>query len=378
MKLQILVPQYREDERIISKLLDSIELQRNIDFRDIGVIIVNDGSDVILNPFFLQKYKFRIDYIRDEHKGVSAARNRALKEATADYVMFCDADDMFYHPLALQLVIKKTEEKQPDCLYSTFIEEVPDQQHPGNFIYNARPQAFVFVHGKVYRREFLLEKDIWWDEELTLHEDGYFNGLALAQVRQDKLIYCNEPFYLWCNNDDSVSRKSPTFVLDTYDQNLIAQDRLITKLLSVNILEAINLTAIQLYQTYFLLTGTFVDLSEDEEQPKQFRERLTKELENVENMIVTFYDKFKDCYRHVIQKERERLFLATKGGAAIFNNHDYKLEDFENWLIEFKKKHDIEFDDTPVELPAAEEEKKNDNVVDAKVVENKEEDVNDK
>ena len=367
MKLQILVPQYKEDERIISKLLDSIELQRNIDFRDIGVIIVNDGSDVILNPFFLQKYKFRIDYIRDEHKGVSAARNRALKEATADYIMFCDADDMFYHPLALQLIVRNTEEKKPDCLYSTFIEEVPDQQHPGNFIYNARPQAFVFVHGKVYRREFLLEKDIWWDEELTLHEDGYFNGLALAQVTKDKLMYCNEPFYMWCNNSESVSRKSVTFVLDTYNNNLLAQDKLITKLLSVNIIEAINLTAIQLYQTYFLLTGVFKEWAEDEKH--QLHDHCRNALEAVDKRFAEFYDKFKDCYRHAIQKERERLFESTQNGAKIFNNNDVKLEDFETWLIEFKKKHNIEFDDTPIELPKAEEEKKNDTVVDAEVIE---------
>lgn len=366
MILQILVPQYKETERDIGKLLESIELQRNIDFNDVGVIIVNDGSDVILDPAFLNKFKFEIKYIRNEHKGVSAARNRALKEATADYVMFCDADDMFYHSLAIQLILRECGSKKPDCLYSTFIEEVPDQQHPGNFIYNARPQAFVFVHGKVYRREFLLEKDIWWDEELTLHEDGYFNGLALAQVTKDKLLYCNEPFYMWCNNSESVSRKSVTFVLDTYNNNLLAQDKLITKLLSVNIIEAINLTAIQLYQTYFLLTGVFKEWAEDEKH--QLHDHCRNALKAVDKRFAEFYDKFKDCYRHVIQKERERLFESTQNGAKIFNNNDVKLEDFETWLIEFKKKHNIEFDDTPIELPKAEE-KKDENIIDAEVTE---------
>ena len=371
MKLQILVPQYKEDERIIKKLLDSIELQRNIDFNDIGVIIVNDGSDVILNPFFLQKYKFKIDYIRNEHKGVSATRNRALKEATADYVMFCDADDMFYHPLALQLIINNVKEKQPDCIYSTFIEEIPDNQHPGSFLYNARQQAFVFVHGKVYRRQFLLEKDIWWDEELTLHEDGYFNGLALAQVPKDKLVYCNEPFYMWCNNSESVSRKTPTFVLDTYNNNLLAQDKLISKLLPVNIYEAINLTAIQLFQTYFLLTGTFLEWSNDEKQPEAFRSRLKTELDATEKRFAEFYDKFKDCYKHVVQKERERLFLSTKNGASIFNNNDSKIEDFEKWLVEFKKKYNIKFDDTAIVIPE-ELKEENINVIDAEVKDVKE------
>ena len=371
MILQILVPQYKETERDIEKLLKSIELQRNIDFNDIGVIIVNDGSDIILKNSFLNEYPFKIDYIRNEHKGVSATRNRALKEATADYIMFCDADDMFYHPLAIQLIIREVTQKSPDCIYSTFIEEIPDNKNPGKFIYNARQQAFVFVHGKVYRREFLLEKNIWWDEELTLHEDGYFNGLALAQVPRDKLVYCNEPFYMWCNNKNSVSRQSPTFVLDTYNNNLLAQDKLISKLLPVNIYEAINLTAIQLYQTYFLLTGIFVDWSNDSKQPQTVRNKLKQELESTENRFSEFYDKFKDCYRHAIQSERERLFLSTKKGASIFNTHDYKLEDFEKWLVEFKKKHNIEFDDTPIELPKVEE-KKEDSVVDVEIVEKKE------
>ena len=348
MILQILIPQYKETERDIGKLLESIELQRNIDFNDVGVIIVNDGSDVILDPAFLNKFKFEIKYLRNEHKGVSAARNRALKEATADYVMFCDADDMFYHPLAIQLIIREVLEKKPDCIYSTFIEEIPDSNRPGKFIYNARQQAFVFVHGKVYNRKFLLDRNIWWDEELTLHEDGYFNGLALAQVPRDRLIYCNEPFYMWCNNKNSVSRQSPTFVLDTYNNNLLAQDKLISKLLGVNTYEAINLTAIQLYQTYFLLTGIFPDLANDEKQPENLRERIKATLQATEERFAQFYDKFKDCYRHVVQAERERLFTSTRGGAAIFNSKDNKLEDFEKWLVEFKKKHNIEFDDSAI------------------------------
>ena len=53
MKLQILVPQYNEDESIIKCLLDSIAVQIKVDFNDIGVIIVNDGSDCLLDVNFL-------------------------------------------------------------------------------------------------------------------------------------------------------------------------------------------------------------------------------------------------------------------------------------------------------------------------------------
>ena len=95
MKLQILVPQYNETEDVITPLLKSLAIQQGIDLSEIGVIIVNDGSEVILNEEFLHSFPFSVEYIKAEHGGVSAARNRALEASTAEYVMFCDADDMF-------------------------------------------------------------------------------------------------------------------------------------------------------------------------------------------------------------------------------------------------------------------------------------------
>ena len=52
-KLNILIPQYNEYEIDISPLLDSIAIQQNIDFDEIGVIICNDGSECILSDTFL-------------------------------------------------------------------------------------------------------------------------------------------------------------------------------------------------------------------------------------------------------------------------------------------------------------------------------------
>ena len=59
MKLQILVPQYKETEEIIKPLLDSIEVQQNINLKDdIGVVIVNDGTNVHLSNKFFKRYSF--------------------------------------------------------------------------------------------------------------------------------------------------------------------------------------------------------------------------------------------------------------------------------------------------------------------------------
>lgn len=100
-KLQILVPQYKETDEEIKPLLDSIAIQQNVDFDQIGVIIVNDGSDVFLSDSLLNSYPFNIDYYKEKHRGVSGTRNACLDHATATYISFSDADDMFYNACGL-------------------------------------------------------------------------------------------------------------------------------------------------------------------------------------------------------------------------------------------------------------------------------------
>ena len=127
MKLQILVPQYKETDDIIKPLLDSIALQQQVDFNEIGVIICNDGTDVHLSREFLDSYPFTIEYYLCEHKGVSATRNACLDHAIAEYVMFCDADDMFCNVCGIWMLLREMSIGF-DSLVSLFIEEsrMPD------------------------------------------------------------------------------------------------------------------------------------------------------------------------------------------------------------------------------------------------------------
>lgn len=151
-KLQILVPQYKETEDIIKPLLDSIEVQQNIDLlHDIGVIIVNDGTDVHLSRDFLDKYSYPIEYYLNEHAGVSATRNACLDHATAEYVMFCDADDMFYNACGLYIIFREIENGGFDSLVSAFIEESRDPITKAPLYINHDMDA-TFVHGKVHNR----------------------------------------------------------------------------------------------------------------------------------------------------------------------------------------------------------------------------------
>ena len=225
MKLQILIPQYKETQNIINPLLQSIALQQNVDLKnDVGVIICNDGSDILLDENYLKSFPYEIKYIKNEHKGVSAARNACLNAATADYVMFCDADDMFCNVCGLYIIFREMQNEGFNALISVFLEETRNFQ-TNEVVYINREMDSTFVHGKVYRRTFLTYNNIRWNDNLTIHEDSYFN--CLAQKLAGDVKYCQIPFYLWKWRDDSVCRHDPKYILKTYNNMLDSNTALV-------------------------------------------------------------------------------------------------------------------------------------------------------
>ena len=226
MKLQILVPQYEETDSIIKPLLDSIAIQQSIDFNEIGVIIVNDGSDVRLSNELLTSYPYTIDYYLNDHLGVSATRQAALDLATADYVMFCDADDMFCNVCGLYILFREMNLGIFDSLTSVFVEETRNPL-TNEVLYINREMDSTFVHGKVHRRRYLIEKGIKWNPDLTIHEDSFFN-IQCSSLSQN-VKYCPYPFYLWKWRDDSVCRHDPKYILRTYRNMIDSNSALIAE-----------------------------------------------------------------------------------------------------------------------------------------------------
>ena len=223
MKLQILIPQYKETDDVLKPLLDSIAIQQNVPMDEIGAIICNDGSDVYLTDEFLNSYPFKIEYHKEPHRGVSATRNSCLDYSTADYVMFCDADDMFYNACGLWMIFREMETGF-DSLVSAFVEEtrLPDTKAVEYINHN---MDSTFVHGKIHRRAYLMDKNIRWNDSLTIHEDSYFN--ILCQNLSENVKYCQVPFYLWKWRDESVCRHDPKYILKTYKNMLDSNQALV-------------------------------------------------------------------------------------------------------------------------------------------------------
>lgn len=249
MKFQVLIPQYHETDDVVKPLLDSIALQQNVPMDEIGAIICNDGSDVFLTDEFLNSYPFKVEYYKEPHRGVSGTRNACLDHATAEYVMFCDADDMFYSMCGLWILFREMSAGF-DSLVSAFVEETRRPEGFGQppkkgkkkqkkltlaeerkvVEYVNHDVDSTFVHGKVHRRQYLIDKNIRWNEKLTIHEDSYFN--ILCQNLSKNVKYCPTPFYLWKWRDDSVCRHDPKYILKTYRNMLDSNEALVKEFMS--------------------------------------------------------------------------------------------------------------------------------------------------
>lgn len=224
MTLQILITRYQEPDEVIKPLLDSIALQIGVNFADVGVIVCNDGTHFSIDT---SQYPYHIEVHDEPHRGISGTRNACLDYADAEYVMWCDADDMFCTAFGLLTILGEIKHSHPNMLVSKFIEEVyrPD----GALVLARHEMDGTFVHGKAFKRQFLLDNDLRFCDRLLCHEDSYF--IALSAIVAGNVEYTEQCFYLYKYNANSIVRRDPqTFILRTFTDMVKSNDALVSEL----------------------------------------------------------------------------------------------------------------------------------------------------
>lgn len=325
MKLQILVPQFNEKDTVVRSLLDSLALQQNADFRELGVVICNDGSETWLSTELLASYPFKIEYHIEPHRGVSGTRNACLDYATADYVMFCDADDMFFNACGLYIIFREIDGGGFDALVSAFAEETRTKDRKPEYVSHTMDSTF--VHGKVYRRRYLIDNNIRWDESLTIHEDSYFN--ILCQKLSDNVKYCPTPFYLWKWRDDSVCRHDPKYILKTYNNLLDSNTALVEQFIARG-----RLSDAQFYAVHMIYDAYFT-LNKDEWVNQENQEYRT----SVEWRFAKYYGKYEMLLRGCPQEVRARIIVSVKNrmfGEGLL----LEKQTFDQWIAQVIKEDD--------------------------------------
>ena len=103
-KVSVIIPFYSG----VEWLDESVQSILNETYKNVEIIVVNDGSPEDIQPF-LDKYGDKIVYRYKKNQGPAVARNLAMSIATGDYFAYEDADDIWL-PTKLEKQIAFMEE----------------------------------------------------------------------------------------------------------------------------------------------------------------------------------------------------------------------------------------------------------------------------
>lgn len=124
----------------IAQAVDSILAQT---WPAIEVIVVDDGSQdntqAVMSNY---QHDHRVKYIRNENQGQPKAKNCGIRNATGNYIAFCDADD-FWTPTKLDVQMPLFSNPRVGVVYSEVSNVDENNRH------YAKPPAYIRHSGNV-------------------------------------------------------------------------------------------------------------------------------------------------------------------------------------------------------------------------------------
>lgn len=200
-KIDVIIPCYKAKDTI-AKTLHSIAMQSIAS--DIVVYIIDDNDNFNYNDIICNFPDLNIQYIkRNMNGGCGAARNTGIEYAKSDYIIFIDADDCFSNCLALEIMYNQIVVKNADALVSVFESEM---RYQNGVLIKKMQRAPTWMHGKLLRRQYLIDNNLFFDESLRINEDVLFNQLFIDMGA--KIVDIPMSTLLWRDNPKSITHQS--------------------------------------------------------------------------------------------------------------------------------------------------------------------------
>lgn len=172
--LSVVIPVYNR-EQAVARAIESVLNQTR---QPLEILVVNDGStDGTLRA--LKRYKPHIIILNQEHRGVSAARNRGIKRAKGQWIALLDSDDEWL-PKKLAMA-EEFQREHPDYLiFQT--EEIwvrngkrvnpkkKHQKHGGWIFRQSLPLCIISPSAVVFHKR-IVQKVGLFDEAFPVCED---------------------------------------------------------------------------------------------------------------------------------------------------------------------------------------------------------------
>ena len=219
--ISVIVPVYNARDSID----DCIKSVLNQSFRDLELILINDGStDGSLEKCRAWEHDPRVRLICSENCGVSHARNLGLQKATGKWIMFLDSDDYLLDNCLEHLLAMAAPDTQE--VIGAYTHGTPEQETPHHQavtaqtvarmtldsinnqllpeFYEVKPLSLSSGCSRLFLKDVIQANTIRFHEELRLSEDTLFNLDYLACI--DRVMVTDLPVTFYRINAASVTK----------------------------------------------------------------------------------------------------------------------------------------------------------------------------
>ena len=151
--ISVIIPAYNA-ERTILKTIESVQQQT---FKDLEIIVINDGSRDRTLELLETVRDERLKVYSYKNGGLPTARNRGMRRATGEYISFIDADDLWIKDKLEQQLLALQHNPTAGVAYSWIIYMVEDPANPNSFGYipDAKPKFTGNVYPNLLLGNFL-------------------------------------------------------------------------------------------------------------------------------------------------------------------------------------------------------------------------------
>ena len=191
-EFSVIIPTYNR-AKYLKKAIKSVLKQT---YRNFEVIVVDDGSKDKTKKV-AKRFGGQIRYIRQKHRGPSAARNTGIKHARGRYIAFLDSDDKF-----LPRKLEKNRQfllKHPKCkfLYSWYYD-VNRKGKRVKLVKTPRCKSKKEIQKKLYKRKFTIRTSTVVVKRQCFDEVGYFNPKYLRSQDWDMWLRLVAKYRAYC------------------------------------------------------------------------------------------------------------------------------------------------------------------------------------
>ncbi len=204
-KISVIVPVYNVEE-YLPKCLDSII---NETFKDIEIIVINDGSkdnsEKIIDQY--KKKDKRIVALSKENGGQGSARNMGLKKARGEYIVFVDSDDWIEKGM-LEHLYNEAINNDSDIVVCDFFKvngSVKERQSSFEVHGDSLIQDYILnISGPCWQ---LIKKSLIIDNELFFPQNIIYEDYAIVPIYAlfaKKISYVKKAYYNYLIRSNST------------------------------------------------------------------------------------------------------------------------------------------------------------------------------